>query len=80
MMKFNFEKVFYYFLLIVVSGSVGYALKPETKVDETELVQKYENQQRVCATAIHMMADFSKKGLYQPKTKKELAIERMMKN
>ena len=46
-MKFNFEKVFYYFLLIVVSGSVGYALKPETKVDETELVQKYENQQRV---------------------------------
>ena len=80
MMKFNFEKVFYYFLLIVVSGSVGYALKPETKVDETELVQKYENQQRVCATAIHMMADFSKKGLYQPKTKKEWAIERMMRN
>ena len=79
-MKFNFEKVFYYFLLIVVSGSVGYALKPETKVDETELVQKYENQQRVCATAIHMMADFSKKGLYQPKTKKELARERMMRN
>ena len=49
-------------------------------MDETELVQKYENQQRVCATAIHMMADFSKKGLYQPKTKKEWAIERMMKN
>jgi hypothetical protein len=25
-----------------------------------------------------MMADFSKKGYYQPKTKKEWAIERMM--
>jgi len=49
-------------------------------VDETQLVQKYENQQRVCAAAMHMMADFSKKNLYQPKTKKEWAIERMMKN
>lgn len=80
MMKFNFEKVFYYFLLIVVSGSVGYALKPETKVDETELVQKYENQQKACTQAMYIMNNYTKKNYYQPKTKKELAIERMMKN
>jgi hypothetical protein len=27
---------------------------------------------------MHMMQDFSKKNYYQPKTKKEVAIERMM--
>ncbi len=80
MMKINFEKIFFYFLLVVVSGSIGYAIKPETKVDEKELANKYENQTRVCTAAIHMMADFSKKNLYQPKTKKEWAIERMMRN
>ncbi len=80
MMKINFEKIFFYFLLVVVSGSIGYAIKPETKVDEKELVSKYENQQRVCTAAMHMMADISKKNLYQPKTKKEWAIERMMRN
>jgi hypothetical protein len=79
-MKINWEKIFFYFLLIIVSGSIGYALKPAEQVDEKALEQKYENQTRVCTAAIHMMQDFSKKNLYQPKTKKEWAIERMMRN
>ena len=79
-MKINFEKIFFYFMIVAVSGSIGYAIKPETKVDETQLAQKYENQTRVCTAAIHMMADFSKKNYYQPKTKKDWAIERMLRN
>ena len=79
-MKINWEKIFFYFLLIIVSGSIGYALKPAEQVDEKALEQKYENQTRVCTAAIHMMQDFSKKNYYQPKTKKEWAIERMMRN
>ena len=77
-MKLNFEKIGFYLMLVLVSGSIGYAIKPAEKVDEKELVQKYENQTRVCAAAMHMMQDFSKKNYYQPKTKKEVAIERMM--
>ena len=77
-MKLNLEKIGFYLMLVLVSGSIGYAIKPAEKVDEKELVQKYENQTRVCAAAMHMMSDFSKKNYYQPKTKKELAIERMM--
>ena len=79
-MKINWEKIFFYFLLIIVSGSIGYALNPAEQVDEKALEQKYENQTRVCTAAIHMMQDFSKKNYYQPKTKKEWAIERMMRN
>ena len=77
-MKLNLEKIGFYLMLVLVSGSIGYAIKPAEKVDEKELVQKYENKTRVCAAAMHMMQDFSKKNYYQPKTKKEVAIERMM--
>lgn len=77
-MKLNLEKIGFYLMLIIVSGSIGYALKPAEKVDEKELQQKYENQTRVCTAAMHMMSDFSKKNYYKPKTKKEWAIERMM--
>ena len=79
-MKVSFEKIFFYFMLIAVSGSIGYALKPNENVSKKELEQKYDNQTRVCAAAMHMMSDFSKKNYYNPKTKKELAIERMMRN
>jgi hypothetical protein len=79
-MKVNFEKIFFYFMLIAVSGSIGYALKPNENVSKKELEQKYDNQTRVCAAAMHMISDFSKKNYYNPKTKKELAIERMMRN
>jgi hypothetical protein len=79
-MKVNFEKIFFYFMLIAVSGSIGYALKPNENVSKKELEQKYDNQTRVCAAAMHMMSDFSKKNYYNPKTKKDLAIERMMRN
>ena len=79
-MKLNFEKIFFYFMLVIVSGSIGYAIKPVEQVDQKELEKKYQNQQQVCTAAIHMMQDFSKKNYYKPKTKKELAIERMMRN
>jgi hypothetical protein len=79
-MKINYEKIFFYFMIVAVSGSIGYAIKPEPKIDENQLAQKYENQTRVCTAAIHMMNDFSKKNYYQPKTKKDWAIERMLRN
>ena len=77
-MKLNLEKIVFYLMLVIVSGSIGYALKPVEQVDQKELERKYQNQQQVCTAAIHMMQDFSKKNYYKPKTKKELAIERMM--
>ena len=77
-MKLNFEKIFFYFMLVIVSGSIGYAIKPAEPVDQKEIERKYQNQQQVCTAAIHMMQDFTKKNYYKPKTKKELAIERMM--
>ncbi len=77
-MKLNLEKIVFYLMLVVVSGSIGYAIKPAEQVDQKVLEQKYENQTRVCTAAMHMMNDFSKKTYYKPKTKKELAIERMM--
>jgi hypothetical protein len=77
-MKLNFEKIFFYFMLVIVSGSIGYAIKPVEAVDQKELEKKYENQTRVCTAAMHMMSDFSKKTYHKPKTKKEIAIERMM--
>jgi hypothetical protein len=77
-MKLNLEKIVFYLMLVVVSGSIGYALKPAEPVDQKELERKYQNQQQVCSAAIHMMQDFSKKTYYKPKTKKEIAIERMM--
>ena len=77
-MKLNLEKIVFYLMLVVVSGSIGYAIKPTEQVDQKVLEQKYENQTRVCTAAMHMMNDFSKKTYYKPKNKKELAIERMM--
>ena len=77
-MKLNLEKIGFYLMLVLVSGSIGYALKPAEKVDEKAIEQKYENQTRVCTAAIHMMQDFTQKNYYKPKTKKEWAIERMM--
>jgi ABC-type cobalamin transport system ATPase subunit len=77
-MKLNLEKIVFYLMLVVVSGSIGYALKPAEQVDQKELERKYQNQQQVCTAAIHMMQDFSTKNYYQPKTNKEIAIERMM--
>ena len=77
-MKLNLEKIVFYLMLVVVSGSIGYAIKPTEQVDQKVLEQKYENQTRVCTAAMHMMSDFSKKTYHKPKTKKEIAIERMM--
>ena len=65
-------------MLVIVSGSIGYAIKPAEPVDQKEIERKYQNQQQVCTAAIHMMQDFTKKNYYKPKTKKEIAIERMM--
>lgn len=72
-MKFNLEKIMFYFMIITVSGSIGYAIKPEP-------IQEKQNttQIRECTQAIHMMNEFAKKNYYKPKTKKEWAIERMM--
>ena len=60
-MKLNFEKIGFYLMLVLVSGSIGYALKPAEKVDEKAIEQKYENQTRVCTASIHMMQDFTQK-------------------
>ena len=79
-MKVTVEKIIFYLMLILVSASIGYALRPNENVSKKELEQKYDNQTRVCTAAIHMMNEFSKKNYYQPKTKKEWAIERMMRN
>jgi len=72
-MKVNFEKIFFYCLLIFVSGSIGYALKPEPVQEKSNVTQIRE-----CKAAINMMNEFSRKHYYKPKTKKEWAIERMM--
>jgi hypothetical protein len=76
-MKTNIEKIFFYFMLIVVSGSIGYAIKPEPIQDKSNLTQIRE-----CVQAIHMMEDKSSKKYYtsNEKTKKLAAIERMMRN
>jgi len=76
--KLNLEKIGFYLMLALISASIGYALKPAEQVDQKEIERKYQNQQQVCTAAIHMMQDFTKKNYYKPKTKKELAIERMM--
>ena len=72
-MKVNFEKIFFYCLLIFVSGSIGYAIKPEAPKEQIS----YEQQNEACVRATTMMAMISKTH-YKPKTKKEWAIERMM--
>jgi len=76
-MKLNIEKIGFYFMLIVVSGSIGYALKPEPIQDKSN-----PTQIRECVQAIHMMQSKSSKNYYtsNEKTKKLAAIERMMRN
>jgi len=76
-MKVNFEKMFFYFMLILVSGSIGYALKPEPIQQKTN-----SSQIRECVQAMHMMSNASKKNYYTSsvKTKKLAAIERMLRN
>ena len=42
-MKFNFEKIAFYFMIIAVSGSVGYALKPDPPIEQVSFNQKNEH-------------------------------------
>lgn len=79
-MKLNFEKIFFYFLLVIVSGSIGYAIKPVENIDQKVLQEKYMAQQKACTQAAYIVANYTNKNYYQPKTKKEWAIERMMRN
>jgi hypothetical protein len=76
-MKINLEKIFFYFILVVVSGSIGYAIKPEPVQEKTN-----STQIRECVQAIHMMQSKTQKNYYASteKTKKLAAIERMMRN
>jgi hypothetical protein len=76
-MKINFEKIFFYFMLVLVSGSIGYAIKPEPVKENSN-----STQIRECVQAMHMMQNTSKKNYYisTAKTKKQAAIERMMRN
>ena len=74
-MKTNIEKIFFYFMLIVVSGSIGYAIKPEPVKENSN-----SSQIRECVQAMHMMSNASKKNYYTStaKSKKQVALERMM--
>ena len=74
-MKLNFEKIVFYIIVIAVSGSIGYAIKPEPPKEQVS----YEQQNEACVRAVSMMTLISKTH-YKPKTKKEWAIERMMNN
>ena len=76
-MKLNLEKIFFYLMLVIVSGSIGYALKPEPIQEKTN-----SSQIRECVQAMHMMSNASKKNYYtsSAKTKKLAAIERMLRN
>lgn len=76
-MKINLEKIFFYFMIITVSGSIGYAIKPEPVKENTN-----STQIRECVQAMHMMSTMTKKNYYTSttKTKKQAAIERMMNN
>ena len=76
-MKVNFEKIMFYFMIMVVSGSVGYAIKPDVPKEQVS----YEQQNEACVRAMSMMQFISKQTYYtNKKTKKELAIERMQRN
>lgn len=76
-MKLNLEKIGFYLMLIIVSGSIGYAIKPEPIQDKSN-----PTQIRECVQAMHMMSTMTKKNYYTSttKTKKQVAIERMMNN
>ena len=77
-MKLNFEKIAFYFMIIAVSGSVGYALKPDPPKTENQ----NSTQIRECVQAMHMMSNLTKKNYYvsTEKSKKLAAIERMQRN
>jgi hypothetical protein len=80
MKAINFEKMFFYFMLIVVSGSVGYAIKPDAPTENIEQVS-YDQKNEACVRAMSMMQVISKQTYFaNKKTKKELAIERMQRN
>jgi hypothetical protein len=79
-MKIDFEKIFFYFMLILVSGSIGYALKPSENMDQKRLQENYLAQQKACTQAMHRMNSFTKQNYYKPQSKKQVAIERMMSN
>ena len=55
-MKINFEKIVFYFILIAVSGSIGYALKPDPIKENSN-----STQIRECVQAMHMMSSLTKK-------------------
>lgn len=76
-MKLNFEKIFLYIVLVLVSGSIGYAIKPEPVKENSN-----STQIRECVQVMHMMQNTSRKNYYTStvKTKKQAAIERMMSN
>ncbi len=77
MKAINFEKMFFYFMLIVVSGSVGYAIKPDAPTEH----RLYNQKNEACVRAMSMMQVISKQTYFaNKKTKKELAIERMQRN
>ena len=58
-MKLNLEKIFFYFMLIIVSGSIGYAIKPEPVKENSN-----STEIRECVQAIHMMQNVSNKNYY----------------
>ena len=62
-------------MIVIVSGSIGYAIKPEPIKDNSS-----STQIRECVQAMHMMSNATKKNYYTSttKSKKQIAIERMM--
>lgn len=73
------DKVSLLVLLLLVAfagGSVGYAIKPEPVISQIS----YEDSQEACIRAMHMMEGVSRQYKSHIKTKKEIAIERMMNN
>ena len=79
-MKLNFEKIFFYTILAIICGSIGYAIKPVENIDQKVLEEKYMAQEKACTQAMYIVSNYTKKNYYQPKTKKEWATERMMSN
>lgn len=75
----KFSDIFGIIMVMLVSGSIGYALKPTENMDQKRLEEKYLAQQKACYQASYLMNNLSKLH-YKPRTKKEIAIERMMRN
>lgn len=73
------DKVTLLVLLMIVAlagGSLGYAIKPDPIISQIS----YEESQEACIRAMHMMEGVSRQYKTPMKTKKEIAIERMMNN